>query len=332
MSVTLSTRERGLSSVPVFLDRERASSPAPAWQPPVRPLADRVILELALADDVRSGMERAVRSLRREGAVDRVEWWAPDEHGHALQLAAVDGRARGREVTVPLGPAGNLVIFSGGPWGPPFTVALNRLVPVLRRRWSEEQLASRAGRIARQNEALEDFAALVAHELKAPLNAVLLEGDAPAGVGQALELIDSLLETARSESAEGAAAPVATCLEEALRDLGALAVEVEAPPDGVFPLPAAALRLVLRNLVANAVAAGARHITVSFTSSPISAALFVDDDGVGLGDAGAAGYAVGSRLGLGLCRRLAGRFGLSLELAPRMPCGTRVSLGIKEVE
>ena len=104
------------------------------------------------------------------------------------------------------------------------------------------------------------------------------------------------------------------------------------PQDGFLPLPPAALRLVLRNLVANAAAAGARHVIVSVVSSAGSPALFVDDDGVGLGDVGAAGYAVGSQLGLGLCRRLAGRFGLSLQLAPRAPCGTRVSLGIKEVE
>ena len=117
-----------------------------------------------------------------------------------MRLEAVDGRAHGRKVELPLGPAGKLVV-SGDSWDPSFTAAVNRLVPVLRRRWSEEQLASRAARIARQNEALEDFAALVAHELKGPLNAALLEGDAPIGVRQALELVDSLLETARSESA-----------------------------------------------------------------------------------------------------------------------------------
>ena len=329
MSITLPSEPK-LSIVAIPHRRARSLAP-PARRPSVRPLADKVILEFALADDVRSGMARAVRLLRREGAVERVEWWAPCENDRTLQLQAAEGRARGRRVTVPLGPAGTLVI-AGDSWDPSFMVALNRLVTVLRRRWSEEQLATRAARIARQNEALEDFAALVAHELKGPLNAVLLEGDAPAGVRQALELVDSLLETARSERAEVAAAPIAACLEEALCDLGPLAVKIEAPPSGVFPLPPAALRLVLRNLVANAVAAGARHITVSVTSSPVSPTLFVDDDGVGLGGAGAGRYAVGSRLGLSLCRRLAGRFGLSLELAPRATGGTRASLGIKEVE
>jgi signal transduction histidine kinase len=305
------------------------SLPSPARRSFVRPLADKVILEFSLADDVRSGMAGAVGLLRREGAVERVEWWAPSTHGGSLELQAAEGLGRGRRVTIPLGPAGNLVV-AGDTWDTSVMVALNRLAPVLRRRWSEEQLATRAARIARQNEALEDFAALVAHELKGPLNAALREGDAPAGVRQALELVDSLLEAARSECAEGATAPVAACLEEALRDLGPLAVEIVAQPDGVFPMPPAVLRLVLRNLVANAVAAGARHVGVSVTGSPVPRTLTVDDDGVGVGSARAGEYAVGSSLGLSLCRRLVARFGAALELAPRACCGTRVTLRLEE--
>jgi signal transduction histidine kinase len=288
-----------------------------------------VILAFALADDVRSGMERAVGLLTQEGEVDSVAWWAPSDDGAPLRLETAAGRAAGRQVTIPLGPAGSFVI-SGDGWGPSFTVALNRLIPVLRRRWSEEQLASRAARIARQNEALEDFAALVAHELKGPLNAALLESPAPAGVQTALELVNSLLETARIEFVHGASASVPECLAEALRDLGPIGVEIEVRSDDEFPLPAPALRHVLRNLVANARAAGARHITVSTAGSPVGPALFVDDDGVGLDRAGAGEYAVGSSLGLCLCRRLVGRFGLELELDPRAHGGTRVRLGVRE--
>ena len=84
------------------------------------------------------------------------------------------------------------------------------------------------------------------------------------------------------------------------------------------------MRVLLRNLVANAVAAGARHIHVATVASAGSWRLAVDDDGVGLLEAG--GYAGGSRLGLSLCRRLAGRFGGTLELAPRAVGGTRASV------
>src|SRR5262249_28328888 len=44
----------------------------------------------------------------------------------------------------------------------------NRLAPVVRRRWAEEQLAVQAAQLAHGNEALDDFASLVAHELKGP--------------------------------------------------------------------------------------------------------------------------------------------------------------------
>jgi signal transduction histidine kinase len=45
-----------------------------------------------------------------------------------------------------------------------------------------------------------------------------------------------------------------------------------------------ALRILLRNLLANAVAAGARHIHVGAVTSPGSWRLTVDDDGVGVDD------------------------------------------------
>src|SRR5262249_18340289 len=151
----------------------------------------------------------------------------------------------------------------GDRWSPALVAAVNRLTTQLRRRWTEEQLAGRAARLARRNEALEDFAALVAHELKGPLNAALLLQDPAAGVEQALELVDSLLEAARAESgAERWSAPDED-LAEALRDLGPIAADVVADLPDLFPLPPGSVRVILRNLVANAVAAGARHVRVT---------------------------------------------------------------------
>jgi hypothetical protein len=59
---------------------------------------------------------------------------------------------------------------------PQLTLSVTRVVPLLRRRWTAEQLTTQAALLARQNEALEDFAGLVAHELKSSLY-----GSAPAG-------------------------------------------------------------------------------------------------------------------------------------------------------
>jgi signal transduction histidine kinase len=285
-------------------------------------LGDQAIVEFAAADDVRSGMVRVVAVLRRGGGAGRVEWWSPPNNGGSLRLAVAEGAGRGRRVVVPVGPAGVVVVVGGN--GPQLRAAVSRFAPVLRRRWAEERLAQQAVQLARRNQALGDFAALVAHELKTPLQLARLQHDPLVGVDRALELVDALLEAARAESAAQACALAADCLDEALGDLGPIAAEVTADLPQEAPLPAMALRVVLRNLVANAVAAGARHIHVGAAASAASWVLVVDDDGVGVAERG--GYAGGSRLGLSLCHRLAGRFGGTLELAPRAVGGTRASV------
>jgi signal transduction histidine kinase len=284
-----------------------------------------VLVEFAAAGDVRSAMIDAVARLRRGGGASRVEWWGPTEDATALRIEASDGVARGRREAFPIGPVGALVV-TGADHAPQLTLAVTRLVPLLRRRWTEERLAAQAAGLARQNEALEDFAALVAHELKTPLVLALLQDDASSSVRHALDLVDSLLEAARAESAADLAVSAADCLEEALHDLGPIAADVVADLAHGFPLPSAALRVLLRNLIANAVAAGAVHIYVSALSSVASGTLVVDDDGAGI-DAGDR-YVAGSGLGLVLCRRLVARFGGSLELKPRPLGGTRATLVI----
>jgi signal transduction histidine kinase len=298
-------------------------------RPPRRPiaanLADSVLVEFAAAGNVRSAMTNAVPRLRRGGGAARVEWWGPTEDGSALRLETSDGIARGRREAFPIGPVGALVV-TGADHAPQLMLAVTRLVPLLRRRWTEEQLAAQATRLARQNEALEDFAALVAHELKTALLLALRQDDASSAVERALDLVDSLLEAARAESAADVMVSAADCLEETLRDLGPIAADVVADLARGFPLPSAALRVVLRNLIANAVAAGAAHIHVSALSSVARSTLVVDDDGAGMDAADR--YVAGSGLGLALCRRLVARFGGSLELKPRAVGGTRATLVI----
>ena len=184
-----------------------------------------------------------------------------------------------------------------------------------------ELLAEQVSALARRNEALEDFAWLVAHELKAPLHAALLAGEGSYQVERALDLIDALLEFARTEPASVAYSSPVDSLAGALLDLGETAAQIEADLPAEFPLPESALRLVLRNLVANAVAAGAQRIRVTAVDD---CTLAVDDDGAGLdGD-----YASGSGVGLSLIRRLVGRHGGSVELSPGPAGGTRALLEV----
>jgi signal transduction histidine kinase len=201
----------------------------------------------------------------------------------------------------------------------PLSVARNDLV---------ERLTDATSVLARRNAALEDFAALVAHELKTPLQTALLTDDPAREIGKALELVDSILDTARTEAARPALAAPAAVLDEVLSDLDPKGLHVVAELPESFPLPAGALRVILRNLVRNAAAAGAHTIHVSAAQCSGRWTLAVDDDGVGLDDADS--YSSGSGIGLGLSRRLADRFGAVLELAPRAAGGTsaRLELGM----
>jgi signal transduction histidine kinase len=179
-------------------------------------------------------------------------------------------------------------------------------------------------RLARRNEALEDFAALVAHELKSPLQAALMADDPHRWVESALDLVESLLQAA-TESPDGQWASLPDCLAEAARSLHPVQLSVAADESMRFPLAPGSLSTILRNLLGNAAAANARRVDVFTEHSRGVWCLVVDDDGVGLGAADHE-YAHGSGIGLELCRRIAGRNGGRLELVPRLAGGTRAVL------
>ena len=124
------------------------------------------VLALATADDLASGMRRVVEQLRRESGAAGVEWWAAADDGE-LELVAAAGFACGTRETLPLGSAGMLVLHGGG-LDRQIDSVLTSLTPIVRRRAAEERLARTTVQLAQRNEALEDFAALVAHELKTP--------------------------------------------------------------------------------------------------------------------------------------------------------------------
>ncbi len=186
---------------------------------------------------------------------------------------------------------------------------------------TEEQLAEHAARLARRTEALDDFAGLVAHDVRSALITALRDEDPRGGLRRALELVDSILEAVRADQAATGVARLADCVQQAITDLGERRTEIVASAAGEFPIPPEALRLILRNLLANAIAAGAGRIHVSALARGDQRVLVVDDDGVGL--ASANGYATGAQLGLRLCRRLVERCGGVLELRPRAVRGTR---------
>ena len=185
---------------------------------------------------------------------------------------------------------------------------------------TEEQLAEHVARLARKTEALDDFAALVAHDVKSSLLAAIRDEDPREGLTRALELVDSILAAVRADTGGTGVARLSDCVQQAIADLGDSRTVIVARVTGVFPIPPDALRLVLRNLLANAIAAGAEQIHVSALARGDQRILVVDDDGVGLASAE---YDTGAQLGLRLCRRLVERCGCGLELRPRAVRGTR---------
>ena len=285
------------------------------------PMEARLVLEVATSGEVDDGMAEVVGLLRRASRAARVEWWAPDDEGE-LRLRVSCGAGDRHPRRFPLGRAGEVVVL-GGDCDDRLASAIEAVKPILRRRCVDEQLVASVMRLARRNEALEEFAALVAHELKTPLQEALVADDASSGLERSLDLIDSLIEAAR-DSREDSCSSAAVCLDQVLADLGPIQAEVTAEIGSSLPLPQVPLRVILRNLLGNAVAADARHVHVVAMRPPGSWRLVVDDDGVGLSDVD--GYAAGSGLGLRLCRRIAGRYGGAIELAPRPAGGTRATL------
>jgi signal transduction histidine kinase len=184
-----------------------------------------------------------------------------------------------------------------------------------------EELAEHVARLARRNEALEDASALIAHDLKSILR-FAIDADQPREAMQrALDLVDSILEAARADQADRSHAPVADCLQQAAADLDSLPAEVVTSVTGEFPMAPAALRLILRNLLGNAVAAGAQRIHIQARRVGDRSVLTVDNDGAAPGATGR--YATGAQLGLALCRRLVARCGGALELEPGPANGAR---------
>jgi signal transduction histidine kinase len=105
-------------------------------------------------------------------------------------------------------------------------------------------------------------------------------------------------------------------------------VEITTDAATTLPLPPAPLRVILRELLSNAVAAGAGHVHLTAARSSFWSRLRVDDDGVAL--AAVDRDDAGSGLGLSLCGRVAARFGGALEVAALPSGGARATLTCSE--
>jgi signal transduction histidine kinase len=189
-----------------------------------------------------------------------------------------------------------------------------------------DQLAVHAARLARQNAELDDLTGIVAHEVKSALLHALLSDEPRTGLRRALELVDTILAAFRASQSDNDGVAVDQVVQQTLSDLGTFEADIIVNAASTFPLPPAVLRLVMRNLLANALAASAHNIHISTLHCDSQRLIIVDDDGVGLGVQN--GYVTGDQIGLALCRRLVARFGGVIELKPRSAAGTRAVISI----
>jgi signal transduction histidine kinase len=288
-----------------------------------RSLTDELVTLVAAAADVRGGLDQIVSLLMREGWLGAAEWWIQDHSGQWTQRHSWGDMSRGDRSPLPLGAAGTLLV---DPARHDVEATFARVVPLLHHRWIGEQLADQVSRLARENQALEDLAALIAHDVRSTLLTALLEDAPEQTLTRGLALVDSILVSSRG-AGPAASARAGACVEQAVADLGDVEAQVFSSVDADATVPAA-LRVVLRMLLSNSVAAGSRRIDVSVQSRSCLQVL-VDDDGVGLGDG--ARYETGSQVGLGLCRRLVSRLGGTLRLEPRVVGGTRAAVLLRGV-
>src|SRR3954452_9789943 len=91
-----------------------------------------LVLALATADDLASGMAGVADRIRRTAGAAGVEWWARSDDG-VLELAAATGTPLGPRYSLPIGSIGLFAFHGGGP-DPRLQSAVASLTPIVRRR------------------------------------------------------------------------------------------------------------------------------------------------------------------------------------------------------
>jgi signal transduction histidine kinase len=201
----------------------------------------------------------------------------------------------------------------------------------------ENRLVDEVATLARAYRDVENFVALLAHELRTRLRVTeqaLAHADetgrriASENTSALEELVEDLLELARARP--DARADAGDAMRWVIDDFGDRAVaQIVVGELAVVALPLALLRTVLRNLVANALEAGASTVEV-FTRP--DGAICVRDDGPGVKPTVAAkmfgansSKFGGAGVGLGLCREILRRHGGELWVEPPSTFCFRVS-------
>ena len=224
-------------------------------------------------------------------------------------------------------------------------------------------------RLGKSFDAQRSFVGDAAHELRSPLTALKLQLDLArraaddttraqalaelgAGTERMRHLVEQLLVLARAEPGGAEAAFADADLVEVARQAtadtvplaaaNAVDLELDAPQPQMVRADAAALRILLRNLVDNAVRYAGRggRVLVQVSGEDAQAIVRVDDSGPGIPPAERArvfdrfyrrdgGEAAGSGLGLAIVRAIAQRHGAQVTLGDSPLGGLRAELRLR---
>jgi len=201
------------------------------------------------------------------------------------------------------------------------------LEPGTARETIEDQLVAELAALARASSEVQVFVALLAHEVRTRLKVTeraLTRADeeglrvAGENTRSLQELVEDLLELARTR--RGARADGGEAMRLVAQDVADGDVDIVVRDLPTVSIAPALLRTVLRNLVANAIEAGASHVEVFAWPD---GTICVRDDGPGVPAAVAgqmfgaySGKFGGAGLGLALCREILRRHGGELWLDP----------------
>lgn len=203
----------------------------------------------------------------------------------------------------------------------------------------------REQRLERQNDRLESFASMLAHELRNPLTiAQIYTQQAHAGDEAALEeatsaldriesMIDVLLILARGTDAVGGGESVelATAADDAWTQVSPASADLKVDTTQTVRANSTYLQHLLQNLFQNAVDHGGPDITIRVGSLAGAEGFYVEDDGPGIPadereavfEAGHSGSKNGIGLGLTFVAHLADAYGWSHHLTSSDDGGAR---------
>ncbi|PSP54862.1 sensor histidine kinase [Halobacteriales archaeon QS_1_67_19] len=179
-----------------------------------------------------------------------------------------------------------------------FGIGLQEARAVTQARAAEQQhraVERYSDELERQNERLESFAGMLAHELRNPLNIAQLylqqlEGDREAveetetALARMEEMIDILLVTVRGSEADIDWKPVSlsSVARDAWSDLSTDRAELRVETDQTVRADAVHVRHLLENLFRNALEHGGDDVTVRVGPLDGSEGFYVADDGPGI--------------------------------------------------